>query len=41
VDDYKRLADIIQSGNKRILIVGGGFLGSELACGVARFGRKY
>ncbi|KAI3652944.1 hypothetical protein MP228_002369 [Amoeboaphelidium protococcarum] len=41
VDDYMRLADIIQSGKKRIMIVGGGFLGSELACGVARFGRKY
>lgn len=31
VKDFKRLYDIVESG-KHVTIVGGGFLGSELAC---------
>jgi len=34
--DFVELEDIIKSGCKSIAIIGGGFLGSELACAVAR-----
>lgn len=32
---------MVTSGNKHIVIIGGGFLGSELACALARKGKKY
>jgi programmed cell death 8 (apoptosis-inducing factor) len=34
--DFEELEDIIASGSKSIAIIGGGFLGSELACSIAR-----
>lgn len=38
LDDFKHLSDMVKAiaKDKRILIVGGGFLGSELACALAR-----
>jgi programmed cell death 8 (apoptosis-inducing factor) len=40
VEDFKRLEQMVRAG-KDILIVGGGFLGSELACSVAYHGQKF
>ena len=34
--DFEELDDVIRSGATSIAIVGGGFLGSELACALAR-----
>lgn len=34
--DFEELEDVIKSGWKSIAIIGGGFLGSELACALAR-----
>lgn len=34
--DFEELENIIASGSKSIAIIGGGFLGSELACSIAR-----
>lgn len=34
--DFEELEDAIKSGLKSIAIIGGGFLGSELACALAR-----
>ncbi len=39
IDDFKRLQDIAKQG-KTIAIVGGGFLGSELACALGSFSKK-
>ncbi len=36
INDFYRLEDIVKRGN-RIAIVGGGFLGSELACALAHY----
>jgi programmed cell death 8 (apoptosis-inducing factor) len=36
VSDFEELEDVIESGSKSIAIIGGGFLGSELACALAR-----
>jgi programmed cell death 8 (apoptosis-inducing factor) len=36
ISDFEELEDIIASGAKSIAIIGGGFLGSELACSIAR-----
>ncbi|XP_054263271.1 apoptosis-inducing factor 1, mitochondrial [Macrosteles quadrilineatus] len=38
--DFEELEDIIDEGAKSIAIVGGGFLGSELACALARRGKS-
>ena len=40
VDDFRRLNAIAKEG-KTIAIVGGGFLGSELACALAKTSQKY
>lgn len=40
IDDLKKLEQIARQG-KNIVIYGGGFLGSELSCGLARFGKKF
>ena len=40
VEDFKRLHAIAKQPNKTIAIVGGGFLGSELACALATVARK-
>lgn len=37
--DFDELEDIIADGAKSVAIVGGGFLGSELACALARRGK--
>lgn len=34
--DFEELEDIIESGSKSVAVIGGGFLGSELACSIAR-----
>lgn len=36
IDDFKKLYEAINNGAKSILIVGGSFLGSELACALSR-----
>ncbi|XP_075234577.1 apoptosis inducing factor [Lycorma delicatula] len=38
--DYEELEEIIETGAKSIIIVGGSFLGSELACALARRGKS-
>ena len=41
VEDYVKLNDIVEGGKlKKVVVVGGGFLGSELACSLASVGRK-
>ncbi|KAL1124664.1 hypothetical protein AAG570_001288 [Ranatra chinensis] len=37
--DFEELDEIVTNGAKSIVIVGGGFLGSELACSLAKRGR--
>ncbi|XP_021940582.1 apoptosis-inducing factor 1, mitochondrial isoform X2 [Zootermopsis nevadensis] len=34
--DFEELEDVIESGSKSVAVIGGGFLGSELACSIAR-----
>lgn len=36
ISDFEELEDVIKSGSKSVAIIGGGFLGSELACALAR-----
>lgn len=38
--DYEELSGIIEDGAKSIAVIGGSFLGSELACALARRGRN-
>jgi programmed cell death 8 (apoptosis-inducing factor) len=38
IDDFKKLYQLQQAGNKTIAIVGGGFLGSELAVALSKKG---
>lgn len=38
--DFEEVEELFDSGAK-VAIVGGGFLGSELACAMARKGREY
>ncbi|KYQ91559.1 apoptosis inducing factor [Tieghemostelium lacteum] len=41
VDDFIKLHNFVQEGDKHITILGGGFLGSELTCGINQnFGKK-
>lgn len=40
VFDFEELDAIVRKGAKSIAVVGGGFLGSELACALSRRGRK-
>ena len=37
IDDYRRLEQVVSSA-KSLVIIGGGFLGSELACALGRKG---
>ncbi|KAF9904349.1 Apoptosis-inducing factor 1, mitochondrial, partial [Lobosporangium transversale] len=39
VEDFKKLYALLKSTNKKIVIVGGGFLGSELAVAISNYGR--
>ncbi|KAG0297614.1 Apoptosis-inducing factor 1, mitochondrial, partial [Dissophora globulifera] len=39
VEDFKKLHALVQSKDKKIVIVGGGFLGSELAVAVSHYGK--
>ncbi|KAF9163616.1 Apoptosis-inducing factor 1, mitochondrial [Mortierella sp. AD010] len=39
VEDFKKLHALVKSGEKKIAIVGGGFLGSELSVAVSQYGR--
>ena len=41
IEDLKHLEQVVKSGDKRILVVGGGFLGSELACALSKYGSKF
>lgn len=40
VKDFKKLHSLIKSADKKIVIVGGGFLGSELAVAVSHYGKE-
>ncbi|KAF9186983.1 Apoptosis-inducing factor 1, mitochondrial, partial [Haplosporangium sp. Z 27] len=40
VEDFKKLHALVSSGEKKIVIVGGGFLGSELAVAISQYGRE-
>ncbi|GJJ78348.1 apoptosis-inducing factor 1 [Entomortierella parvispora] len=39
VEDFKKLHSLVKAANKKIVIVGGGFLGSELAVAVSHYGK--
>ncbi|KAF9579621.1 Apoptosis-inducing factor 1, mitochondrial [Lunasporangiospora selenospora] len=39
VEDFKKLHALVKSSNKKIVIIGGGFLGSELAVAVSHYGK--
>ncbi|KAG0222201.1 apoptosis-inducing factor, mitochondrion-associated, C-term-domain-containing protein [Mortierella sp. GBAus27b] len=39
VEDFKKLHELVKSSGKKIAIVGGGFLGSELAVALAHYGK--
>lgn len=39
VEDFKKLHQLVKSADKKIAVVGGGFLGSELAVALAHFGK--
>ncbi|KAG0255823.1 Apoptosis-inducing factor 1, mitochondrial [Mortierella polycephala] len=39
VEDFKKLHALVKSADKRIVIVGGGFLGSELAVAISHYGK--
>ena len=38
IDDFKKLHSKVSSAKATVAIIGGGFLGSELACALARKG---
>nr|CAD7407749.1 unnamed protein product [Timema cristinae] len=38
--DFEEIDEVIKDGAKSIVVIGGSFLGSELACALARRGRK-
>ncbi|KAF8934066.1 apoptosis-inducing factor, mitochondrion-associated, C-term-domain-containing protein [Dissophora ornata] len=40
VQDFKKLHALIKSTDKKIVIIGGGFLGSELAVAVSHYGKE-
>ncbi|KAF9140720.1 Apoptosis-inducing factor 1, mitochondrial [Mortierella sp. GBA39] len=40
VEDFKKLHSLVKSADKKIVIVGGGFLGSELAVAVSHYGKE-
>ncbi|KAG0364935.1 apoptosis-inducing factor, mitochondrion-associated, C-term-domain-containing protein [Gamsiella multidivaricata] len=39
VEDFKKLHTLVKSSGKKIVIVGGGFLGSELAVAISHYGK--
>ncbi|KAG0043087.1 Apoptosis-inducing factor 1, mitochondrial [Gryganskiella cystojenkinii] len=39
VEDFKQLHSLVKSSGKKIVIVGGGFLGSELAVAISHYGK--
>ncbi|KAF9434619.1 Apoptosis-inducing factor 1, mitochondrial [Entomortierella beljakovae] len=39
VEDFRKLHGLVKSENKKIVVVGGGFLGSELAVALSQYGR--
>lgn len=39
VEDFKKLHQLVKSSNKKIAVVGGGFLGSELSVALAHYGK--
>ncbi|KAG0269152.1 Apoptosis-inducing factor 1, mitochondrial, partial [Linnemannia exigua] len=39
VEDFKKLHSLVKSADKKIVVVGGGFLGSELAVAVSHYGK--
>ncbi|KAI1314996.1 Apoptosis-inducing factor 1, mitochondrial [Mortierella claussenii] len=39
VEDFKKLHAFVKQGDKKIVVVGGGFLGSELAVAVSHYGK--
>lgn len=41
VEDFKKLHSLVKSADKKIVIVGGGFLGSELAVAVSHYGTHF
>lgn len=41
VEDFKKLHSLVKSADKKIVIVGGGFLGSELAVAVSHYGTYF
>ncbi|KAG0223950.1 Apoptosis-inducing factor 1, mitochondrial [Actinomortierella wolfii] len=41
VNDFKKLHQLVKSNDKKIVIVGGGFLGSELAVALAHYGKEH
>lgn len=38
VEDFKHLHSLVKSSDKKIVVVGGGFLGSELAVAISHYG---
>ncbi|KAF9180614.1 Apoptosis-inducing factor 1, mitochondrial [Haplosporangium sp. Z 767] len=40
VEDFKKLHALVKSADKKIVIVGGGFLGSELAVAISHYGKE-
>jgi apoptosis-inducing factor 1 len=40
IEDLKKLNELVKQG-KRIVVFGGGFLGSELSCAIARYGKQF
>ncbi|KAG0356528.1 Apoptosis-inducing factor 1, mitochondrial [Podila minutissima] len=39
VEDFKHLHSLVKSSDKKIVVVGGGFLGSELAVAISHYGK--
>ncbi|KAG0028916.1 Apoptosis-inducing factor 1, mitochondrial [Podila clonocystis] len=40
VEDFKHLHSLVKSSDKKIVVVGGGFLGSELAVAISHYGKE-
>lgn len=41
VEDFKHLHSLVKSSDKKIVVIGGGFLGSELAVAISHYGKLF